>query len=247
MNHACASRMLVLGSASLQARIVLSRLRFRHQGSIEGARASLDVAVILRMAEYHFYGALARSAHYDEASADDAIGMETLSAHQKQLNVWAETAPRTSPTEPRLSPPRSHELKAANLDAIRFYEEAIRSARANDLSTTRPLANELAAPSSGAWFFQKIAHVYFARRPNTATPLGADGKVRQLDQLYPHLREGEPTLGQRARSGRRIENLDLATVIKVSQAVSGRNRPGNIDRQAYANRARARGSAARAS
>jgi len=45
---------------------------------------------------------------------------------------------------------------------------------------------------------------------------GADGKVRQLDQLYPHLREKEPT----STIGAPVEHLDLATVIKVSQAVS---------------------------
>src|SRR6202008_1177708 len=44
----------------------------------------------------------------------------------------------------------------------------------------------------------------------------AYGKVRQLDQLYPHLREKEPT----STIGAPVEHLDLATVIKVSQAVS---------------------------
>jgi PAS domain S-box-containing protein len=44
--------------------------------------------------------------------------------------------------------------------------------------------------------------------------------VRQLDQLYPHLREKEPLPGQTSTIGASVENLDLATVIKVSQAVS---------------------------
>ena len=50
---------------------------------------------------------------------------------------------------------------------------------------------------------------------------GADGKVRQLDQLYPRPeREGA---GSRADDtiGTPVEQLDLATVLKVSQAVSG--------------------------
>jgi PAS domain S-box-containing protein len=50
---------------------------------------------------------------------------------------------------------------------------------------------------------------------------GADGKVRQLDQLYPHLREDEPIFGPTRTIGVPVEHLDLATVIKVSQAVSG--------------------------
>ena len=50
---------------------------------------------------------------------------------------------------------------------------------------------------------------------------GADGKVRQLDQLYPQLSEKEPAPGPTRTIGTPVEQLDLATVIKVSQAVSG--------------------------
>ncbi|HYY28041.1 MAG TPA: PAS domain S-box protein, partial [Chthoniobacterales bacterium] len=50
---------------------------------------------------------------------------------------------------------------------------------------------------------------------------GADGKVRQLDQLYPHLCQQEPAPGPTSTIGAPVEHLDLATVIKVSQAVSG--------------------------
>jgi PAS domain S-box-containing protein len=45
--------------------------------------------------------------------------------------------------------------------------------------------------------------------------------VRQLDELYPQLREEEPVPGPTSTIGTSVEHLDLATVIKVSQAVSG--------------------------
>ena len=45
--------------------------------------------------------------------------------------------------------------------------------------------------------------------------------MRQLDQLYPHLREEEPAPGPTSTIGAPVEQLDLATVIKVSQALSG--------------------------
>ena len=50
---------------------------------------------------------------------------------------------------------------------------------------------------------------------------GADGKVRQLDEMHPHLREEEPAPAPTSTIGAPVEHLDLATVIKVSQAVSG--------------------------
>ncbi|HWO36268.1 MAG TPA: PAS domain S-box protein, partial [Candidatus Acidoferrum sp.] len=42
----------------------------------------------------------------------------------------------------------------------------------------------------------------------------------QLEQLYPYLREDEPVPGPMQTMGAPVEHLDLATVIKVSQAIS---------------------------
>ena len=50
---------------------------------------------------------------------------------------------------------------------------------------------------------------------------GADGKVRQLDSLYPQLKGEAPSLVPTSTIRTPVEQLDLATVIKVSQAVSG--------------------------
>ncbi len=53
---------------------------------------------------------------------------------------------------------------------------------------------------------------------------GAKGKVRQLDELYPDPREREPPSDPTRKIGTPLEQLDLATVIKVSQAVSGESK-----------------------
>ena len=45
--------------------------------------------------------------------------------------------------------------------------------------------------------------------------------MRQLDELYPHLSEEEPAPDSRGTIGAPVEQLELATVLKVSQAVSG--------------------------
>jgi PAS domain S-box-containing protein len=45
--------------------------------------------------------------------------------------------------------------------------------------------------------------------------------VRQLYKLYPHLRKEEQVLGPTGTIGTPVEHLDLATVIKLSQAVTG--------------------------
>src|SRR4029453_6494758 len=50
---------------------------------------------------------------------------------------------------------------------------------------------------------------------------GAEGKVRQLQELYPHLGTEDLVRGPTSTIGAPVEHLDLATVLKVSHAVSG--------------------------
>ena len=112
-------------------------------------------------------------------------------------------------------------IEGRELDAEHLYEQAIRSAHANGFVHNEALANELAARFYAARGFEKIAHAYLQDARYGYLRWGAAGKVRQLDQLYPHHREEEPVSGPTSTFGAPVEQLDLATVIKVSQAVSG--------------------------
>ena len=103
---------------------------------------------------------------------------------------------------------------------MRLYEQAIRSARANGFIHNEALANELASRFYAARGFEKIARVYLQDARYGYLRWGADGKVRQLDEMYPQLREEEPAPAPTTTIGAPVEHLDLATVIKVSQAVS---------------------------
>ncbi len=102
-----------------------------------------------------------------------------------------------------------------------LYEQAIRSAQANGFVHNEALANELAARFYAARGFEKIANGYLRDARYGFLRWGADGKVRQLDDLYPQLRVEEPISGPAGTIGAPVEHLDLATVLKVSQAVSG--------------------------
>ena len=104
---------------------------------------------------------------------------------------------------------------------MRLYDQAIRSAHANGFVHNEALAYEVAARFYAARGFDKIANAYLREARYCYLRWGADGKVRQLDQLYPHLTKEEPARGPSSTIVAPVELLDLATVIKVSQAVSG--------------------------
>src|SRR5262249_20482259 len=112
-------------------------------------------------------------------------------------------------------------LEGRDFEAMRLYEEAIRLAHANGFVHNEALANEVAARFYMARGFEKIAYAYLREARYRYLRWEAAGKVRQLDQLYPQLGEKEPVLAPTSTIGAAVEHLDLATVIKVSQAVSG--------------------------
>jgi PAS domain S-box-containing protein len=178
--------------------------------------------LFFEQAEYHFYAALAKAAYCDALSADQrAPHLEALAAHHRQLKLWAENCPENFETRAALVGAEIARIEGRELDAERLYEQAIRSAQANGFVNNEALANELAARFYAARGFEKIAHAYLQDARYCYLRWGATGKVRQLDQLHPRLKEEQPVPGPTSTIGESVEHLDLATVIKVSQAVSG--------------------------
>jgi PAS domain S-box-containing protein len=173
------------------------------------------------LAEYHFYDALARAAQYDAASTDErAHHLEALASHHNQLETWAENCPENFANRAALVGAEMARIEGRGQDAMDLYEQAICSARDNGFVHNEAIANELAARFYSARGFNKIARVYLRDARHCYVRWGAHGKVRQLDVLYPYLREDEPVPGLTRTIGAQVDQLDLATVIKVSQAVS---------------------------
>jgi PAS domain S-box-containing protein len=176
----------------------------------------------LEMAEYELYGGLCRAALWDSASPDQRQQhFEALAAHHRQLETWADNCPENFENRAALVGAEIARIDGRLLDAEQLYEQAIRSARANGFIHNEALANELAARFYAARGFEKIADAYRRDARYGYLRWGAIGKVRQLDELYPQLEEKEQAAGPTGTIGTPVEHLDLATVIKVSRAVSG--------------------------
>ena len=129
---------------------------------------------------------------------------EALAAHHRQLEIWAENCPENFENRAALVGAEIARIEGRELEAEHLYEQAIRSAQANGFVHNEALANELAARFYAARGFEKIAHAYLRDARYCYLRWGADGKVRQLDELYPQPQGGraDPWL-RRARSGHR--------------------------------------------
>jgi PAS domain S-box-containing protein len=190
-------------------------------------------------AEYHFYSALARAGLCDSSSAkarEDKASegqdlsfeasakeehFEALVEHHRQLALWAENCPENFETRVALVTAEIARIEGRVVDAEGLYEQAIHSAHTNSFVHNEALANELAARFFAGRGFEKIGRTYLRDARYCYIRWGATGKVRQLEELYPRLREEEPVSSLTGTIGAPIEQLDLVTVIKVSQALSG--------------------------
>jgi PAS domain S-box-containing protein len=205
----------------LQARFLAGDYLSAVDASLKAQRLLWTAPSNFEIAEYHFYGALSRAASWDPASLEEKRPhFEALVAHHKQLVEWAENCPENFANRAALVGAEIARIKGRVLEAEHLYEQAIRSAHANDFVHNEALANELAARFYSARGFSKIAHTYLRDARYCYLHWGADGKVRQLDQLYPRLEEEEPRPAPTSTIMVPVEHMDLATVMKVSQAVS---------------------------
>jgi PAS domain S-box-containing protein len=181
----------------------------------------------VELPEYHFYGALGRAARCDTAAAEERPQhLEALASHLKQIAVWADNCPATFANRAALVGAELARLEGRELDAERLYEEAIHSAREHSFVQNEGLSHELAARFYAARGFETIAHAYLRNARHCYLRWGALGKVRQLDQRYPRLHGESPS--PTTTFGAPVEQLDVGTVVKASQAVSGEIVLGNL-------------------
>ncbi|CAE6759899.1 Serine/threonine-protein kinase PknD [Paraburkholderia aspalathi] len=206
----------------LQARFFAGDYAAAAEASLRAQGLLWTSASYLEEAEYHFYSALSLAAWRGPISdRKRRESLEAITAHNRQLQLRAETCPENFENRAVLVSAELARLEGRDLDAMRLYEEAIRLARANGFVHHEALAGELASRFYAARGFEKIARVYLQDARQGYQRWGADGKVRQLDEMHRYLREVEPAPRPTSTIGTPVEHLDLATVIKVSQAVSG--------------------------
>ncbi len=115
------------------------------QASLNAKRLLWSVHSYFEVAEFYFYGGLARAGAFDSATAGSRKEhVEALADHHRQLAIWAENCPENFENRAALVGAEVARIGGRDLDAIRLYERAIRSAQANGFVHNEAVANELA-------------------------------------------------------------------------------------------------------
>jgi PAS domain S-box-containing protein len=180
------------------------------------ARSSLEAA------DYHFFGVLSKTRAYPSMPPDQQrLMMDMILIHVRSLSVWAENCPATFADRSSLAAAELARVEGRDVDAEHLYEQAIQLSREKGFVQNEGLGYELASRFYGARGLRMISELYLRNARSCYMRWGAEGKVRQLDEQHPHLREEQCSGAKSLNTSTSPEQLDIGTMIRASQVVAG--------------------------
>ncbi|MEH2056593.1 MAG: AAA family ATPase [Nostoc sp.] len=192
---------------------------------------------------FHFYAALTHLALLPtQPQAEQGDILLQVQTHQTILHQWAHHAPMNYLHKWYLVEAEKHRVLGEKVAASDCYDQAIALAKEHQFINEEALANELAAKFYLKWGKQRIAQEYMTEAYYCYARWGAKAKVADLETRYPQLLApilqqtrspfstqetifalGSVTSTSSATSSSSSISvaLDLAAILKASQAISG--------------------------
>jgi predicted ATPase/GAF domain-containing protein len=168
---------------------------------------------VVSVAEQNFYTSLILTRLYPEATPEEqAAYHHQLTQQQQQMERWSETCPENFLHSFLLVEAERARIAEDHIAAMQLYDRAIQAARQQEFIHHEALSNELAARFWLSRDKADFAQAYLQRSHQCYQRWGADRKVAQLESTYPQF--------LRSNSAR-SEAIDLTSLIKASQAISG--------------------------
>jgi PAS domain S-box-containing protein len=180
------------------------------------------------VAEHNFYHSLILTALYPTVSAAQQQEFwQNLIANQQQMDIWANNCPENFLHKYLLVAAEMARITGDWQPAMDLYDRSIESAKANEFFQNEALANELAAKFWLELGKEPFARIYFKKARQGYQIWGAKHKIEDLDRRYfqslAAISAGELTNSIdtiSTFSTKTSTAIDLATVIKASQAIS---------------------------
>ncbi|MEG4943151.1 ATP-binding sensor histidine kinase [Microcoleus sp. F4-D5] len=199
------------------------------------AEKYLDVVVGLPLVPlFHFYDSLIWLAvYYARSELEQNTILDRVRNNQQKMQKWAHNAPMNHLHKFYLVEAETHRVLGEKIEAIEMYDKAIAMAKENEYINEEALAHELAAKFYLSWDKETIAQVYMQNAHYSYQVWGAIAKVKHLEEKYPQLltrtsaktttqtKVNRTTTTPTTTSTNLGDTLDLATVMKASQAISG--------------------------
>ncbi|MCT7994877.1 AAA family ATPase [Laspinema olomoucense] len=175
---------------------------------------------------FHFYDSLTHLALYPDASEPEQQRiLEKVTANQEKMQLWAQQAPMNYLHKYYLVEAERARVLCNPSDARDYYDRAISLAKEHEYLNEEALAYELAARFYIARNIPHLARFYLQEAHYAYQRWGATAKVQHLETRYPQLIELRTSTSSKLSSistsgSSSGETLDIATVLKASQAIS---------------------------
>ncbi|MGK5091916.1 AAA family ATPase [Deltaproteobacteria bacterium TL4] len=184
---------------------------------------------------YFFYDALIHLAVIEQQPENKKKGLQRASKNLKRLKKWSMDAPENQLHRCLLIEAELARFQNDDLQAMNLYQKAIKEALKNQYTHEAAIANELAAKFYLLRGEDSIARLFLRDAVYLYSQWGAVNKVLQLEKQYPAMLSSvydsnvSPSVNAKktatiatihtTQAG--IGSLDMMTVIKASQAISG--------------------------
>jgi predicted ATPase/GAF domain-containing protein len=183
--------------------------------------------------------ALARLAVYPDSSKEQQQAhLEKVQASQDKMHNWAGHAPMNHQHKFDLVEAERLRVLGQPIEAMEYYDKAIKGAQKNQYQQEEALANELAGRFYMEWGKEQVAQAYLTEAYYGYARWGAKAKVEDLETRYPSLlaffqSASSTSLGEIPETinyhqttvatvtvSSTDSSLDLSTALKASQAIS---------------------------
>ncbi|NER35285.1 MAG: AAA family ATPase [Oscillatoria sp. SIO1A7] len=210
------------------------------KNAIEAEQYKQSIIGSMHFVQHNFYYSLTLLACYPNAvKKKQKQYLKKVCQNQKQMKKWATHAPCNFQHKYELVEAEKARVLGEETTAMALYDRAIAGAKENRFVQEEALANELAAEFHLARGSEKIAKTYMTEAYYGYIRWGAKAKVRDLDERHPNLisrseradSQGSSlstTVTNTSTTGANAKILDLATVVKASQAISGEIIPSSL-------------------
>lgn len=217
------------------SKLIVSYIFQDHEAAIaytnEAALYLQGVVGQASIAFFRFYDSLARLAAYPIASSSEqAELLKQVAANQDLMHLWATHAPMNYLHKWHLVEAEQHRILGENAEAIAHYDCSAELAREHGYTHEEALAYERTALFYLDQGKEIVARSYFQEARYCYLKWGATAKVHTLEarhsQLFqqmgvPKVIAANPRISLTTTGSNSSELLDLATVIKASQVLSG--------------------------
>ncbi|MCP4113051.1 MAG: AAA family ATPase, partial [Desulfobacteraceae bacterium] len=193
--------------------------------NIQSAEKYLKSALATGLAmAFPFYDTLAHLAVYDQSSENEKKKiLKKVASNLKKLKKYAASAPMNCLNKLYLA--QAEQARVLNREAGKLYEKSVMLAKENGFVHEEAIANELAARYYMSEEMITVANAYLQNAHAAYRRWGAKAKVLQMEENYADflktVNEKHTATKTLRPSSDTADQLDLTSIIKASQALSG--------------------------